>query len=389
MTPPRRLKYLILFVGTLLVSIPAYSHAVTIDHTCTDLGKIPDYWITRVKGMLEVHYAHTSHGEQITVGLERLSAALATYGYYPDNCTVPETTTQLSLMDGQPVDGYCETYITPDLYWQGSTAMNITRSVLKSLHVNVSLWAWCTQLDDYSQSQVDTYLNNMDQLEHEFPDVTFVYMTGNAQSEENQNRYDRNQRIRKFCRENNKVLFDFADLDCWYGNEQHTVNGIPSEHPQYQGDEAGHTTYESCDNKARAFWWLLAAIAGWNERIAPTPDIKANGSDTIVTVSSGSPVSVTVALEPGARAGQNADWWIAATTPFAPPGNWYSYVYPTGWSPGINRCIQTRLFPLTSFEVMDRTLPKGSYTFYFAIDDPDGIASGPWWGIDSVTVTVE
>ncbi|MEJ2587338.1 MAG: hypothetical protein P8165_07080, partial [Deltaproteobacteria bacterium] len=114
-----------------------------------------------------------------------------------------------------------------------------------------------------------------------------------------------------------------------------------------------------------------------------------NGSDTIVTVSSGSPVSVTVALEPGARAGQNADWWIAATTPFAPPGNWYSYVYPTGWSPGINRCIQTGLFPLTSFEVMDRTLPKGSYTFYFAIDDPDGIASGPWWGIDSVTVTVE
>lgn len=389
MRPSKSFKYLILFVFISLFSIPAHSHAVTIDHTCTDLGKIPDYWIGQVKRMLNVHYAHTSHGEQITVGLERLAAADATYGYYPDNCTVPETTTQLSLMDGQQIDGYCETYITPDLYWEGSSALGITRSVLRRFNVNISLWAWCTQLDYYSQSQVETYLNHMTQLESEFPDVNFVYMTGNAQSEENQNRYDRNQQIRNFCRENNKVLFDFADLDCWYGNEHHKVNGIPSEHPQYQGDEAGHTTYESCENKAKAFWWLLARIAGWNEQTAVTPDIKANGSDTALSVSSGSPVSITVALEPGTRAGEVADWWIAATTPFAPPDNWYSYVYPIGWSSDIHRCVQTGLFPLTSFEVMDRPLPKGSYTFYFAIDDPDGEATGPWWGIDSVSVTVQ
>jgi formylglycine-generating enzyme required for sulfatase activity len=33
-------------------------------------------------------------------------------------------------------------------------------------------------------------------------------------------------------------------------------------------------------------------------------------------------------------------------------------------------------------------LPLGNYTFYFAIDDPDGAPTGPWWGLDSVNVTV-
>jgi len=379
----------ILWVSMLLVSLPGYSRAITIDHTCTDIAQIPDYWISRVKSMLKIHYAHTSHGEQITVGLDRLSTADSKYSYYPDNCTVPETATHLSLMDGQYYDSYCETYVTPDLYWQGDSALDITRSVLTSFDVNISLWAWCSQLDDYSQSQTQVYLDNMTQLETEFPGVTFVYMTGNAQSQEEQNRYEANQQIRAYCRQHNKILFDFADLDCWYGNEHYTIKGIPSEHPHYWGDEAGHTTYESCENKARAFWWLLARIAGWDGGAAPTPDIKANGSDSAITVSSGSPVSITVSLEPGAKAGQNADWWIAASTPFAPPGDWYSYVHKTGWLPRINLCIQTGVFELTSFEILNMALQKGHYIFYFALDDPDGGITGSWWGMDSVAVSVE
>jgi hypothetical protein len=106
-------------------------------------------------------------------------------------------------------------------------------------------------------------------------------------------------------------------------------------------------------------------------------------------VSAGTPVSIGVSLEPGTKEGQKADWWIAATTPFAPPGNWYSYVYPAGWYPGRNRCIRHALFRLTAFEVLNMVLPNGRYTFYFALDDPDGVATGPWWGIDSVQVIVE
>lgn len=246
-----------------------------IDHNCMDISKIPDNWIGQVKEQLKVHYAHTSHGEQIVVGLQRLSNGTAQtltgtaqmsqsnrYGFYHGYCYVPVGQNGLRMMDGQQTN-YCETYITPDLYWESDTGLNMTREVLRNFDVNVSLWAWCSQLDSYSESEVQNYLDRISQLEAEFPDVTFIYMTGNAQSSE-QNRYDRNEQIRQYCRDNNKFLFDFGDLDCWYNGEQYTENGIPMEHPQYHGDEAGHTTYTSCDNKGKAFWWLLARVVGWS-----------------------------------------------------------------------------------------------------------------------------
>jgi len=242
---------------------PAFCQGIIIDHTCTDLGQIPDVWINQVKSTSKVHYAHTSHGGQITTGLERLSSANPKYGFDSGYCTMPQTSQYLSLMDGQYFDSCCETYVTPDLYWEGNYGLNITRSVLSGFDINISGWAWCTQLDYYSASETQAYLNAMSQLESEYPDVKFIYMTGNAQSAE-QNRYERNNQIRQYCLNNNKILFDFGDLDSWYNGEQYVVDGIPMEHPQYNGEESDHTTYESCENKARAFWWLMARLAGWN-----------------------------------------------------------------------------------------------------------------------------
>jgi len=118
-------------------------------------------------------------------------------------------------------------------------------------------------------------------------------------------------------------------------------------------------------------------------------DIQANGSDGPITVTANDRVSIRISLDPSNLAGQNADWWIAVNTSFAAPGNWYTYVYPSVWRSGITPCAQTGLFHLTPFEVLNMALPKGNYTFYFAIDDPDGLPAGPWWGLDSVKVSVE
>jgi len=124
---------------------------------------------------------------------------------------------------------------------------------------------------------------------------------------------------------------------------------------------------------------------------APFPDIKVNGQDGPVTVTAGDSVSVSVSLDPGAWSGRNADWWVAARTPFDPPLDWYTYVHPEGWRYGIHVCVQTPLFELMStspYNVLNTVLPSGNYTFYFAVDgNVDGEPDTTW--LDFVEVLVE
>ena len=121
----------------------------------------------------------------------------------------------------------------------------------------------------------------------------------------------------------------------------------------------------------------------------PIPDIKANGQDGQVTVNAGDLVTISVSLNPGVWSGRNADWWIAAHTPFDPPLDWYTYVYPEGWKSGIHVGGQMPLFELSGpFSVLEMILPAGNYTFYFAVDgNMDGKPDATW--MDFVPVTVE
>ena len=48
------------------------SQGTIIDHTCTDITKIPESAINQAKAMLHIGYGHTSHGSQITTGMTGL-----------------------------------------------------------------------------------------------------------------------------------------------------------------------------------------------------------------------------------------------------------------------------------------------------------------------------
>lgn len=249
-----------------------FEFAGLIDHTCTDIYAIPDQWISGVQEDMKVHYAHTSHGEQLTVGLELLESDDPDLQVEIGYSYLPVQAGALCIFDGQ----LTETYITPELFWETHDGMEMTRAVLDANpSINVCMWCWCCQMDYYDQGQVQAYLDSMSTLEGEYPSVTFVYMTGNAQAEgdDGYNRYQRNQQVRQFCQDNGKVLFDFADLDAWWQDpgtsqwEQATYSysgiSVPVEHQEFNGDEAGHTTYDSCRQKGRAVWWMLALLDGW------------------------------------------------------------------------------------------------------------------------------
>jgi len=157
----------------------------------------------------------------------------------------------------------------------------------------------------------------------------------------------------------------------------------------YTYDDAGRLVAANYGNGTRITWTydqngnlIERAVATGT---APVPDVRANFSDGPLTVKSTTPVSITVSLTPGAQAGQTADWWIAAATPF----DWYSFVYASGWQAGLHRCIQYPLINLSPpYEVLNMNLPKGNYTFYFAVDNnADDVPDGTW--ADSVEVHVE
>ena len=74
-TPPFFLTTLCWAVISLAPLQGSSAQPIIIDHTCTDLTQIPAAWITQVKQQVQVHYAHTSHGGQITEGLDRLGQA--------------------------------------------------------------------------------------------------------------------------------------------------------------------------------------------------------------------------------------------------------------------------------------------------------------------------
>jgi hypothetical protein len=264
------MRSLIVLAGA---ALSVFAQGIVIDHTCTDLDEIPSVWITVVQNTIQSHYAHTSHGGQLTYGVEFIEDTNSFYDCEVGYLTLPTASGAYCVFDGQENGGY----VGPEDYWQTSSGLNLTRDVLNNNpSIDTSMWCWCGQCSYYSAAQVQEYLDAMTLLEGEYPDVTFIYFTGNAQEEDSggYNRYQRNNQIRDYCTANNKVLFDFADLDCWWYNtstqqwEQHTYNysgtDVPSEHPQYYGDEYAHTTAESCTVKGSAWWWMMSVLAGWS-----------------------------------------------------------------------------------------------------------------------------
>lgn len=129
--------------------------------------------------------------------------------------------------------------------------------------------------------------------------------------------------------------------------------------------------------------------------VPPSPKVTVNGSESRVTVRAGEVVTAKVSLDPGSQAGQNADWWVAADTPFGL--YWFTldgdslleHWVASGLSSPI-RVYGGPLFALAPFTVFDAPLPSGEYVFYFGVDDSmDGTLVLNQVHVHSVHVTVE
>jgi hypothetical protein len=157
--------------------------------------------------------------------------------------------------------------------------------------VNVIIWSWCGQVSSATETDITTYLNLMAALENDFKNVKFVYMTGHLDgSGLTGNLHLRNEQIRNYCKTNNRILFDFADIECYnpdgvyFGTRKpndacaYDTNGdgsldgnwaIEWQNAHTQGTDwytcsSAHSQPLNANQKAYATWWLWARLAGWD-----------------------------------------------------------------------------------------------------------------------------
>lgn len=181
--------------------------AIAIDHTTTDLSKVLAYYINQAKPQLSLSYGHTSDGSQPISGMSYLKEYVnASHDF---NTHGDIQTGVLSISDYTPSGDLGN----PDYQtWESRTRTYLEGS---GGNRNVVVWSWCGQVSGATETAIDAYyLSLMAGLERDYPEVTFVYMTGHLDGlGENGNLYQRNNQIRNYVNQNDKVLFDFADIE--------------------------------------------------------------------------------------------------------------------------------------------------------------------------------
>jgi len=280
-----------LLIGGAILSMPACRNnpagpegsqgtqaSFTIDHNSANINAVPSQWISTAKRTLHIAYGHTSHGSQLTDGMSGLvSWKGSLYSFNHGG-----TGDALDLHD-YAMGGDCGYY--PD--WVNNTRAYLADTA--NANVNVIIWSWCGQVSSQTaQSMIDNYLTPMTQLELEYPKVKFVYMTGHLDgSGSTGNLNVRNQQIRAYCRTNNKILFDFADIESYdpdglinymtlnaNDNCDYDSSGVSKNWAQrwqnthtrdvdWYDCSAAHSQPLNGNRKAYAAWWLWARIAGW------------------------------------------------------------------------------------------------------------------------------
>ena len=121
---------------------------------------------------------------------------------------------------------------------------------------------------------------------------------------------------------------------------------------------------------------------------APLSDLRVNGKDDAVTVSSGLPVEFALSLDPKSYSGKDADWWFYVDTQ---SGIRYYFDASTGrWVTNETPALQGPLytFPLNIIRRQVIAL-EGAHTFYAGVDlNCNGVLDEPSY-LDSVQVIVQ
>ncbi|MCK4413235.1 MAG: DNRLRE domain-containing protein [Candidatus Eisenbacteria sp.] len=296
---------LIIVLGLAMAVVAPASSATIVDHTTADIWQIPDSAIEQAKATLHIAYGHTSHGSQIISGMgtnqgDQLDTFMTNNGATPD----------MYLWNGGGTGGALDLRDTPfsgasDLGNPDRYAWEVaTRNYLAGHpDCNVIIWSWCGQAST-SIANIDIYLNLMEGLITDYPDVAFVFMTGHLDGGGETSILNlANEHIRNHCITYDRILYDFADIESY--DPDHLVNYMPllcNDNCAYDSDGNGsrdrnwaldwqgshdegvdwwpsgaaHSQHLNGNLKGYAAWWLWATLAGWNQCVESPSDLTAD-----------------------------------------------------------------------------------------------------------------
>ena len=190
-------------------------YRILIDHTSTNLSQITEAAIDQAKTDLHIVYQHTSHGSQLITGMN----VLETYPDFGNKYEWSDNGSSGLDLDDYGIPGVADLSQGDSVDSNGDTPWVIsTRALLDNpanSHVNVVVWSWCS----INGHDAQRYVDNMEKLVSEYPSVYFVFMTGHAEGQGedltvNTVHYN-NQLIRAHCFANNRILYDFADIEAY------------------------------------------------------------------------------------------------------------------------------------------------------------------------------
>ncbi len=255
-----------LCLSLLVVPCTAGAQAIIADHAgVAEFDLIPLSVIESIQTTYNFYYGHTSHGSQIMTGLDLLYAEDPLYSEPPFTEYGDDLGHNGDVSWVQPTRDYLDAH--PDC--------------------NVVMWSWCGGCSDNTEAGINTYLDAMDQLETDYSDVLFIYMTGHLDGTGiGGNLYARNNQIRAYCSLYDKVLFDFADIESWdpdgnyYPDETDACGWCSvwcSSNP-CATCSCAHSHCFNCYQKGKGFWWMMARASGWSPTTRVTSDGRVSAS---------------------------------------------------------------------------------------------------------------
>ena len=292
--------------------------AIIADHNVVDLyDTIPVEYLNEVKKMLLGIYGE-SHGDAYRIGQDELELLNSLYTVQTSTSILPvgdNTSLRVSELNGgeedfyttQGVIGNAITFLQTqrdsgnpisafgfgwcwDMTWHNSPGGTIdpvfnVRWAGSSVGGSDGDVRWGLDGGDTALTgnsvNMDTYLSAVEQYNTAVPETVTFFTTGpvdgNCNTENGYQRYVKHGYMRDYVTANNKVLFDYADIlthdadgsqttGIWNGNSMACIT------PTNLGSaDVGHIDTVGAVRLAKAMWWMLARISGWDGSSNPPP----------------------------------------------------------------------------------------------------------------------